>query len=110
MEFNDKQMKSIEIYLKSKDKLLRDPNYQLSSDEIQARFIVDNDKDIQAFLNDEQIKKNESIYSTMFIKNIDLNEGNNKLLKANQYGYANVILMSIIVIVLVAVICVLIFL
>ena len=71
---------------------------------------MDNDKDIQAFLNDEQIKNNESIYSTMFIKNIDLNEGNNKLLKANQYGYANVILMSIIVIVLVAVICVLIFL
>lgn len=110
MEFNDKQMKSIEIYLKSKDKLLRDPNYQLSPEELQARFIVDNDKDIQAFLNDEQIKKNESIYSTMYIKNINLNEGNNKLVTTSQYGYANVILMSIIVIVLVAVVCVLIFL
>ena len=109
MEFNDKQMKSIEIYLKSKDKLLRDPNYQLSQDEMQARFIVENDKDIQAFLNDEQIKKNESIYSTMYIKNIDLNK-DNKLVSVNQYGYANVILMSIIVIILVAVVCVLIFL
>lgn len=110
MEFNDKQMKALEIYLKSKDKLLVDPNYQLSPNEIQARFMVEHDESIQKFLNDEQIKKNESIYSTMYIKNIELNKNNPKLDTVGQMGYANIILMSIIVIILVAIICVFIFL
>lgn len=108
MEFNDTQNKAIEIYLKSKDKLLLDPNYQLSSEEIKARFIVQNDPEIQKFLNDEIIKNNESIYETRIIKSMKLT--NNKPVGNSQYGYANVILMSIIVIVLVAVVCVLIFL
>lgn len=109
MEFNDKQMKAMEIYLKSKDKMLVNPNYELSSDELQAKFMVENDPAIQKFLNDEQIKKNESIYSTMYIKNINLNSG---LKQKNEYqmGYANIILMSIIVIILISIICVFIFL
>lgn len=109
MEFNDKQMKAMEIYLKSKDKLLVNPNYELSQEEMQARFMVENDPAIQKFLNDEQIKKNESIYSTMYIKNIDLNNKSKQNLEY-QTGYANIILMSIIVIILVAIICVFIFL
>ena len=109
MEFNDKQMKAMEIYLKSKDKMLVNPNYELSSAELQAKFMVENDPAIQKFLNDEQIKKNESIYSTMYIKNINLNSG---LKQKNEYqmGYANIILMSIIVIILISIICVFIFL
>ena len=108
MEFNDTQNKAIEIYLKSKDKLLLDQNYQLSPEEVKARFIVENDPDIQKFLNDDIIKNNESIYETRVIKSMKLT--NNKPVGNSQYGYANVILMSIIVIVLVAVVCVLIFL
>ena len=50
MEFNDKQMKALEIYLKTKDKLLENPNYQLSPNEIQARFLVEHDEEIQKFL------------------------------------------------------------
>ena len=110
MEFNDKQMKAMEIYLKSKDKMLVNPNYELSSAELQAKFMVENDPAIQKFLNDEQIKKNESIYSTMYIKSIDLNKDNNTLEPINQMGYANIVLMSIIVIILISIICVFIFL
>jgi len=108
MEFNDKQMKAMEIYFKSKDKMFNDPNYELSTEELQARFIVEHDKDIQKFLNDETIKQNESsIYSTKHIRTLKLTDSRNNV---NQMGYANIILMSIIVIVLVAIICVFMFL
>ena len=46
----------------------------------------------------------------MYIKNIELNKSNPRLDKVNQMGYANIVLMSIIVIILVAIICVFIFL
>ncbi len=108
MEFNDKQMKAMEIYFKSKDKMHTDPNYQLSQEEIQARFLVEHDEAIQSFLNDSVIKENESsIYSTQHVRTLKLNNPKSNI---SQMGYANIVLMSIIVIILVAIICVFIFL